>query len=474
MEIISWPYVGFALITLIVYYVLPRRAQNYWLLIASYVFYCFWSWQFALVLLGVTTVNYLLGRYLRSTKYPRRVLWLGIALNILTLAIFKYADFFVPQAITLLQKVAPSFVGDSIKILLPVGLSFVILQTISYLVDIYRGQLSQASDPIDFALYLAYFPKLLSGPIESPRVFLPQLAESRVVNNETLRRSTALISLGLVRKVLIANILNVMVPSNLFTNPQFQDQGGPGLLVWLFAYGIYLYNDFAGYTSIVRGVSLLFGIELTSNFRTPYLSRNFTEFWNQWHISLTIWLRSYIYFPLARALLRRDPNPGSAVNQIAPPVVTMLVSGLWHAATWNLLVWGLVHGLYQVGERAFARWFPSPPPNKRPIWRQVMSYSVVFFLAMLAWIPFQATLPECLDFLQGLTQPGNGWAAVSIQSLVLIAFSMGLDWLQQRHNDELFVLRWSPTSQAIAMAITIVLVSLATAMNQATFIYQGF
>ncbi len=475
MDITSWTFAGFVAAVGGVYYFLPRRAQNMWLLLASYVFYVTWSWQFALVLAAVTMLNLLLARALqRDGKGRPAVLWAGIALNILVLAIFKYAGFFVAQATAFLTVIGLALPGDSLKILLPVGLSFTVLQTISYLVDVYRGQIAPTSDLVDFGLFLAYFPKLISGPIERARSFLPLLAKPRVVNNETLGRSGALIAIGLVRKIVFANVLARTIPEAIFTNPLAANIGGPTLFSWLIFYGVYLYNDFAGYTSIVRGVSLLFGIELSPNFQTPFFARNFTKFWNQWHISLSQWLRDYIFFPVSRTLLRRNNNARFLPNVIVPPITTMLVSGLWHGATPNLLLWGLLHGIYQAVERIQGAWRPVVPPDKQPVWRQALGMGVVFVLAMLAWVPFRSTLPAAFQFYQGLLTWGLGLTGVNWHLCIIVLPALWLDFAQARYKDELFVRRWPKLGQAAALAGTALLVVMASAGSRPPFVYQGF
>jgi len=183
-------------------------------------------------------------------------------------------------------------------------------------------------DVVHFALYLAYFPKLLAGPIERARSFLPRLTAAGDVTNDVLARSATLIVIGIGRKLLIADPLFSRIPAEVTVDPL--QYPAPRLLVWLVAYAFALYNDFAGYTDIVRGVSGLFGIELSRNFAAPFFSRNFTELWTRWHITLSSWLRDYIYFPLSRALVRRNPNATHFVTLFVPPMVTMLVSGLWH------------------------------------------------------------------------------------------------------------------------------------------------
>ena len=236
---------------------------------------------------------------------------------------------------------------------------------------------------------MAYFPKLLSGPIERARTFLPKLAAQRIVDNDVLARSFALIVIGVVRKVVFADTLFTMLPARLWKEPE--RFSSPELIVYLIVYAFALYNDFAGYTGVVRGVSGLFGIELAPNFNIPYFSRNLSEFWNRWHITLSQWLRDYIYFPTSRALLRRNPSLTNVPNIFLPPLLTMLASGLWHGTGWGMLLWGALHGVYLIVERLLSLWRPAGPPHLQPRWRQGLATTLVFVLVMLAWVPFRAS-----------------------------------------------------------------------------------
>jgi alginate O-acetyltransferase complex protein AlgI len=331
-----------------------------------------------------------------------------------------------------------------------------------------------ASDAVDFALYLAYFPKLISGPIERARSFLPRLAGARQVDGRALTRSLTLILVGMARKLLIADPLRIMTPQDVFTTPAAY---APSLLAtWLLAYAFSLYNDFAGYTGLVRGISGLFGIELSSNFRQPYLARSFTEFWNRWHITLSHWLRDYIYYPLSRALLRRNPSRRSVLNLALPPLVTMLMSGLWHGASWHMLLWGGLHGVYQVVERIPSLWRPVVPSQKQPRWRQVIAAVIVFVLAVLAWLPFSMRLPAAAAFLRGLFT-WTRWEAPDVRVFALIVPSVLLDWAQYHSGDEVVFLRWPRPARALALTfvvLAVVLLATQTAITAPPFVYQGF
>jgi alginate O-acetyltransferase complex protein AlgI len=470
MFITSIAFAGFVVAVLAVYYLLPRRPQNYWLLLVSYIFYVTWAWEFAVVLLALTLANFFLGRAMQNgKKWP---LWTGIGLNVLALAFFKYADFFVPGALAVLSRFGVRAGGGAIAILLPVGLSFRVVELISYLVDVRRGQVEDAPDLVDFALYLAYFPKLVSGPIERARVFLPKLAGPRRVDNDMLARSFTLVVVGLIRKMIIADMLAIMIPSDLFQSPE--RLSGPKLAVWLVSYGYFLYNDFAGYTGIVRGVSGFFGIELSANFRVPFAARNFTEFWNRWHITLSHWLRDYIYFPVSRVLLRRNPSRRNVLNLLLPPVATMLVSALWHQASWHMLVWGALHGLYQIVNRIPSLWGPVTPPQKQPLWRQGLGIVFVFVLATLAFAFFAADIPVALAYWRGLLN----WSNLSLPSpqvfLILIP-AVWLDWVEERGGEFAF-LGWPRLAQATLLAIAVLALFLISQsdLQSPPFVYQGF
>lgn len=481
MEITSGLFLLFLSAALVIYYLLPRRPQNYWLLFVSYVFCITWAWEFALVLLVVTTANFILGQRLGQGKQgqgkqgQRSLLWLGIAFNVLALVFFRTADFFVPQLVELIGQLGIEMKLGTLQILLPIGLSFYIVESISYLLDVYRGQTEAARDPIDFALYLAYFPKLLAGPIERANTFLPKLQRQRIVDNDLLARSFTLIAIGLFRKLLIADTLSASIPWDVFEAPS--NLGAIELWGWLFVYGFALYNDFAGYTSIARGISGLFGIELSLNFRQPYFSRNFGEFWNSWHITLSHWLRDYIYFPSLRSLLRRNSSRHRVANLVIPPMVTMLVSGLWHGFSLHMLVWGGLHGLYQIGERVLSLSGPVVPPDRRPKWRQALAMGIVFILVMWAWVPFRVEMPVAIEFWKQLLSFGEfglTYRRLIFASGFVIA-SVALDFIQRHYQDEVAFLRWPRFAQAFLLATVLFLVFIVSqGDNVEPFVYQGF
>jgi D-alanyl-lipoteichoic acid acyltransferase DltB (MBOAT superfamily) len=334
--------------------------------------------------------------------------------------------------------------------------------------------MAAATDFIDFALYLAYFPKLLAGPIERARTFLPKLVQSRRVDNNMFVRSLTLIIIGLVRKLFIAGVLSAIIFWDAFETPT--KYTGPELIGWLLIYGLYLYNDFGGYTSIARGISGLFGLELSNNFKQPYFARNLTEFWNSWHISLSNWLRDYVYFPLSRLLHRSGADQHKLSSLILPPMVTMLVSGLWHGLSWHMLLWGGLHGSYQVIERLASLRKPIEANQDLPFWRQGLGMLTVFILVSFAWVPFVMDVPVALAYWRGMFD----WTYVIrfrriflfIPFFILV---LAIDWLQRRYQDEEFFLRWPLLVQAslLAVSLFLILILLQGDIDE-PFVYQGF
>jgi alginate O-acetyltransferase complex protein AlgI len=476
MQVTSGTFILLVAFSLAVYYRLPRRQQNIWLLLVSYAFCITWDWQFAGVMLFVTTVNYFAAKGLHSAHQNQKaVMWLAVGFNIFTLVIFRLGNFFVPGFMTLLNGLGINTELGIIQILLPVGLSFYIVENISYQVDVYRRKIKPSHHFVDYALYQAYFPKLLAGPIERAGSFLPKLAQPRLVDNEVLARSIALIASGAFRKLLIADTLTAMIPWEVFGAPA--NLGGLELWGWLLVYGFALYSDFAGYTSIVRGVSGLFGIELSLNFQAPYFARSFGEFWNRWHMTLSHWLRDYIYFPILRARLKRNRSRTYPLNVILPPLTTMLVSGLWHGFSLHMLVWGALHGIYQVGEYALSLRGPVVPPDQRPRWRQVLSMAVVFLLVMWAWVPFRLEMPVAVQFWGQLLNLGEFTLTYRrlVVAFVYVLAAVLLDVIQHHYRDEVFVLRWPRVAQSFLLA-TVIFLIIITTVGTATppFVYQGF
>jgi len=490
MAITSVQFAGFVLAAAAVYRLLDGRARLAWLLLVSLGFYATWDWRFGIFLLALTFVNFWLGKRLGQKASPAWM-WAGIGLNVAALLAFKYPGFYLDALSDLLSGAA---VG-ALALIIPIGLSFYLVQVISYFVDVSLKRIPPEEDWLLFVLYLFYFPKLVSGPIERARTFIPKLVNPAPVDAEALKRNFSLVMVGLVRKLVVADSLVALIPDGAFTTPLAF--AGQHLFVWLLAYAFALYNDFAGYTSIVRGVSGLFGIELSSNFMRPYFSSDFTDFWKRWHISLSEWLRDYIFFPTMRRLMRTYRDRQHIFNLVAPPMATMLVSGLWHGVSWQMVLWGGLHGIYQVIERVINLRRTPPPPDQQPRWRKAAAVILVFMLTVLAWLPFRMNVPTAWEYLQGIFTPAQ-WASPALRQaasdllrgrgfwswpeyglpdprvFLVIVPSLWLDWRQEK-QEELFFRNWSLWGQAALLAAAILLLLLVSGADaQVPFVYQGF
>jgi D-alanyl-lipoteichoic acid acyltransferase DltB (MBOAT superfamily) len=472
MNIHSLKFFGFTLVVLLFYYLLPRKKQNLLLLFASYFFYITIAWYFALVLMVMTVANYIIGRKIETPISSKKWLITGIILNLGVLFFFKYANFFVPEILSLISRIGISFQTRGLQILLPIGLSYYVLHGLSYLVDIYRKQIPASSNIVDFALYLAYFPKLTAGPIERAQTFLPKLAKQRVVDNELMSKSFSLLIVGLVRKVIIADTLLQAIPVKVFQNPL--EFSFIQLIAWVGAYIFGLYNDFCGYTNIVRGISGFFGIELSRNFLNPFFSRSFSELWLRWHITLSFWIRDYIYFPISRALVRRNPKQSNPLNIILPPLSAMLASGLWHGPNSNFLVWGAVMAIYLIFERIFALWRPKGRAGKSSAWKEVLSMVMVPGLGSISAIFILMSIPTAFQFFQGVFT-NTDWVLPNSRVFIVIIPALWIDYMQHRKKNELVFLSWSLVPRAIFLAMALLGIFLFSQSKIPTpFIYQGF
>ncbi len=473
MNITTLTFAGFVLATLVLFYLVPARWQNPVLLAASLFFLVTWSWTFALIAVILTAFNFTMGLLLaRGGRSKRLLLWVGIGANAAALGLLKYGD-------TLIQNLAlgasPDTLGTTfltLKLLVPIGISYYVLQGISYLIDVSRGTLEPTRRAVDFGVYMIYFARVVSGPIERADRFLGELKRPRRVDRHVVSEAGALITVGLFRKLVIADPLFRILPEDAFTHTS--SLTGPEMDLALLGFVFALYNDFAGYTEMVRGVGRLFGIELTRNFAYPLFSRNFNEFWNRWHISLSHWLRDYVYYPVSRWLLRRFHNPRNVLNLAVPALATMLVSAAWHDARLGVLLWGGINAGYLVVERVRAVWWGSNPPDKQPLALQRAKAGVTFGLAALAGVPFLAGVTHLRPAYGSLLHWGT-LGKPDLRILILVTATLGLDWIQSRGEDERVFLSWPMPAKAAVLALAILAIVIATRADVgAPFIYQAF
>jgi alginate O-acetyltransferase complex protein AlgI len=335
----SFIFLIFLFVVLPIYYLLPQKRRNILLLIASYFFYGYWDYRFLSLLLISTFVDYFVGLKMgnvTSSITRKKLLLISMATNLGILAFFKYYGFFVQSFVPLAALFGGKIDYLHLNIILPVGISFYTFQTMSYTIDIYRNRIKPTTNLLDFAVFVSFFPQLVAGPIERAKSLLPQISKAPMPTKSQIEQGIVLIVMGLFKKVLIGDTTGRFV-DHIFAQPDLYKS--PELIVALFLFSIQIYADFSGYSSIARGTAKLLGIELMINFRQPYFSRNITEFWKRWHISLSSWLKDYLYISLGG---NRKGLNRTYINLM----ITMLLGGLWHGASWNFVIWGGIHGLY--------------------------------------------------------------------------------------------------------------------------------
>ena len=394
----------FLLAVLTAYRVLPRHLRNPFLLGASLFFYSLWLPAYLVLLLFDIGVNYALLRGMQRSSRPKIYLVASITFTLGILGTFKYAAMAVTTLLPFLTAIfdQPSQIPD---ILLPLGISFYSFQILALTIDTYRGERSEIPSLPRYALFISFFPQLVAGPILRGAEFLPQLARGGQMTPSRTRRGFWLLAVGLAKKVILADYL-----LSGFVDLVFDAQGVESpIFYWigLYSFAFQIYYDFSGYTDMARGIALLLGYELPTNFLEPYLSRNPTEFWRRWHVTLSRWLADYLYIPLGG-------NRKGSARTLANLMLTMILGGLWHGASWNFVIWGGIHGLILIGYRLFGR---RSVDLSAPVgWRDLPSVLVFFHLVCFAWVFFRA---DNFDS-----------AVLFIEHLFIGANTLGLPWIQ--------------------------------------------
>ncbi|HET9315760.1 MAG TPA: MBOAT family protein, partial [Vicinamibacteria bacterium] len=397
----SWSFPPFLAVVLALYYLLPHRGQNVMLLLASYLFYACWDWRFLGLLLLSTTIDWTLANLIArepTRAGAKRWVAASVAVNLCFLGFFKYFNFFVDSADALLQWVGLAGFERHLDVVLPVGISFYTFQSISYIVDVYRGEVKPARNPLDFALFVAFFPHMVAGPIMHSRDLLPQMQQPRHPTWAQARSGLWLMLWGFFKKMVIADNLAGIV-GMAYDRPDPAAVSGAAILVATYAFAYQIYCDFSGYTDIARGAARLMGFELMVNFRQPYLALNPPDFWRRWHISLSSWLRDYLYIPLGG-------SRGGTLLTYRNLMLTMLLGGLWHGAAWNFVLWGAFHGLLLVAHRLLVdewRLWAFEGRLARAVARVAM-----FHLVCYGWLLFRASSFHQIRVVTGTLLHGLG------------------------------------------------------------------
>ena len=407
MDFYSLGFFTFSLMVLALFFLTPVRFRWVILLAASYYFYAAFKMAYLGIIVFCTLAAYLAA--LAMNRYegaaPRKRILIGALICQLgILFVFKYFDFLDASLQQILGLGGIIYTGFALKILVPVGISFYVFQNVGYLVDVYRKHTEAEKHPGYFAAYAAFFPKLLSGPIERAKDFLPQLRQGNRLDIELFTNGLKLVSWGLFKKMVVADRLAAFV-NVVFADPQAYS--GISLSLAVVFYSFQIYCDFSGYTDIAIGLAQMFGLRLSDNFNRPYSATSISDFWRRWHISLSSWLRDYLYIPLggSRVGIRRH-----YLNYL----VVFGLCGLWHGASWTFVVWGLIHGLYLVAGHATAgiraQWTAVTGLDKRPALHRHLQILITFLLVTLAWIFFRAE--SMSDALYVITHLHTGWGPI--------------------------------------------------------------
>ncbi len=463
MTFVSWEFAMFLPLMLAGLWIIPTRAlRQGWILGASVVFYGWHSpWQLG-VLATPALIDYACALRIESSDAPRtRRAWLRLSLvtNLGLLAWFKYADFFVETFAGLLGET-----HVPLGIVLPVGISFFIFKTLSYTIDVYRGEIRACASLWKYAMFVSYFPELVAGPIVRASVFLPQMERPLRWSPDRTAAGLHLVLLGLTKKVIVADRLAT------FADPVFADPAAWSPLtvaLGVVAYSLQIYCDFSGYSDMAIGFSKVIGFDLPENFNMPYLATSITEFWRRWHITLSQWLRDYLYIPLGgnRRGVRR-----TYVNLM----VTMLLGGLWHGASWSFVFWGFLHG---AGLAVHKAW------SAHPRWRlpggAIAAWTATYAFVCLGWVFFRAgdfeTAMLVLRKVAGLAPGGIRWVHTPLLMLIpLVAAAHAIGTLQARGTLSMPRLVTAPVVRTATYTAWVVGVFLFAAMRRTPFIYFQF
>lgn len=424
MQFTTLSFAWFFLATLTVSWMLRRvrTAQKVFLLVASCAFYAGWDLRLLGLLAGATVANWAFAHVIARARRLRRF-WLvvGLVANVGYLGFFKYYGFFQEGFTHVAQLLGLSSHLPILELLLPLGISFYTFQNIAWLVDVYRAQ-TRPAKLLDFALFVSFFPKFAAGPICRTKDLLPQI-EAPAPERIDVSRAAALIASGLFKKVFIASFLATRVVEDCFVAPE--NYGSLELVVALFAYSVQVFCDFSGYSDLARGLAILLGFELPENFDSPYAATNIGDFWRRWHMSLSTWLREYLYFPLGG-------SRGGTVRTCVNLMITFVLSGLWHGASWNFVIWGAIHGaalcvhkLWRDHQRARGQ----TQPSRAPLF-VFASWFVTFNLCVFARVFFKAPdLATALAYFEGLGGPLRGGAGVDLTVLAVIALGLSLNFV---------------------------------------------
>ena len=466
----------FFAIVYLLYLLLNHKGQNRLLLVASYIFYGCWDWRFLSLIAISTVVDYFCGLKIYESREKRKrklFLFISICSNLTILGFFKYFNFFTENLYALLNGFGFSPDPVFLNIILPVGISFYTFQTISYSIDIYRGELNPTRKFLDFALFVSFFPQLVAGPIERAKNLLPQMLLPRKLTADKFYEGCYLIFWGLFLKVFIADNLARMVDP-VFSSSEPYD--GVRVLLALYAFAFQIFGDFAGYSNIARGLAKCMGFDLMVNFNLPYFAVNPQDFWQRWHISLSTWFRDYLYIPLGG-------NRNGQMNTYRNLAITMLLCGLWHGAAWTFIVWGAYHALLQIIHKLLQPLLSKiSTPKNVIIAKSWFFVKVVFFfhIVCLGWLIFRAeSMSQVFHMLHGMLFHFDltrdvGQISIILQMVFFLGILLIVQSFQYLKNDLMIVLRANTPVRGMFYFICLCLLLIGGVSGGQEFIYFRF
>jgi D-alanyl-lipoteichoic acid acyltransferase DltB (MBOAT superfamily) len=462
-------YLLFLILAVAVYWRLAFHAQNRFLLAASYFFYGWWDWRFLLLMIGSTVVDYVIAKRIADTedRTRKRVLLVAsLVLNFSILGFFKYCNFFVDSFAHLAHAFGLNVPTHILQIILPPGISFYTFQEVAYIVDVYKGKLPPARSFVQYGLFISLFPHLIAGPIQRPTHLLPQVQKPRTLDWQNVFDGIMLILEGLFRKCVIAD--NCALIANAAFSGRLGPASIPVTMLGVYAFAWQIYGDFSGYSSIARGSAQLLGFHFMVNFRQPYFAASLRDFWRRWHISLSTWLRDYLYIPLGG-------NQHGKWRTYRNLATTMLLGGLWHGANWTYVAWGGIHGAGLAAERAFGN--VDETPASKTMFAVWIKRIAIFHLVCFAWLFFRAdSFTRAFEMLAGLRVwdwNDSYWVAAKFV-LIFSAPLLLLDLWLEKTGDE-YAFQSSTVRRKLAFAATTVLIMALYGANRANaFIYFQF
>ncbi len=462
-------YFAFLTLVVVVYWRLNWRRQNILLLAASYFFYGWWDWRFLLLMMASTAVDFVIARHIEDAVQPSRrrtLLIASLVINFAVLGFFKYFNFFLDSTAGALDVLGFHNVPRSLlAVLLPPGISFYTFQEVAYIVDVYGGRVRASRNFVEYGLFISLFPHLIAGPIQRPSHLLPQVQKPRHFDPAMFRDGCMLILTGLLRKMVIAD--NCAHLANAAFSGQLGNNGW-ATLIGVYAFAWQIYGDFSGYSDLARGSAQLLGFHFMVNFRQPYLAVSLQDFWRRWHISLSTWLRDYLYIPLGGS---RNGERQTYRNLI----VTMLLGGLWHGANWTFVVWGPIHGTGLAAERFF---FGHRKVHfQAGFWPTLARRVVIFHLVCLAWIFFRAeSLSQAGAMLRSLSHFHwqSDYPAAFLMLGLLAGIGMLIDLQLESTGDEYIFQTQSPALRYGYSLAAMALLILFSAGGSHAFIYFRF